>query len=58
MFSVDAVEMVQKAVTVPINKNDGHIDVEVKEVIFSIPHEGYKYPYKALTSGIQLFSDR
>lgn len=28
MFSVDAVEMVQKAVTVPINKNDGHIDVE------------------------------
>ena len=38
MFSVDAVEMVQKAVTVPINKNDGHIDVEVKNVIFSIPH--------------------
>lgn len=28
MFSIESVERVQKAVTVPINRNDGHIDVE------------------------------
>ena len=31
MFSIESVERVQKAVTVPINRNDGHIDVEVKK---------------------------
>ena len=30
MFSIESVERVQKSVIVPINKNDGHIDVEVK----------------------------